>query len=344
MNTKHTLTLVIILSLCLLLVGCNQTTMHSENNTSLSLTDDSSFSPQVLYSDTSVLSSVSSEEESKDVTEPEVFIEKDLYMESDNISYEGITENYIVNTGISKQENLSLPDTKTVSTTPVVSISLSDKFLPRYLEDRLIVSVNPKDAKQGREFVWSSSDSNVVKVDQSGLITGINVGSAVIKVTNELGQSAECTVTVTSIPCYLCGEHTHVSTHCPYDYKDIGYLSIPDVGIYVECILSNSQQTCDMEDTACFYYYGTQAVIADHNYQGFDAIADCKVGTKAYIIQPNGEEMVYVCTRVTQGHNTKFYLTDSNYNYIDFINPGGITCYTCNENYKNITLAFFKPL
>ena len=45
-------------------------------------------------------------------------------------------------------------------------------------------------------IVWSSSDENIVKVNQSGVVTGVNSGIAKIKITNSAGLTAESTITV----------------------------------------------------------------------------------------------------------------------------------------------------
>ena len=45
-------------------------------------------------------------------------------------------------------------------------------------------------------LVWSSSDEEVVSVDENGNVTGLKAGSAVVSVSNAAGLYAECTVTV----------------------------------------------------------------------------------------------------------------------------------------------------
>lgn len=47
-------------------------------------------------------------------------------------------------------------------------------------------------------LVWSSSDKDVVTVDENGNVTGVKPGTAVITVSNAAGVRAECTVTVAS--------------------------------------------------------------------------------------------------------------------------------------------------
>ena len=45
-------------------------------------------------------------------------------------------------------------------------------------------------------LVWSSSDEEVVSVDENGNVTGLKAGKAVVSVSNAAGVYAECTVTV----------------------------------------------------------------------------------------------------------------------------------------------------
>lgn len=59
----------------------------------------------------------------------------------------------------------------------------------------LNVSVKPAGSYKGT-LTWSSDDESIVKVDQDGLITGVAVGTATVKVENERGKFATCTVSV----------------------------------------------------------------------------------------------------------------------------------------------------
>ena len=47
---------------------------------------------------------------------------------------------------------------------------------------------------------WSSSDDSTATVDESGNVTGIKLGSAVIKAETKNGYAASCTVTVKQNP------------------------------------------------------------------------------------------------------------------------------------------------
>ncbi|MGG7141957.1 endo-alpha-N-acetylgalactosaminidase family protein [Clostridium nigeriense] len=68
-----------------------------------------------------------------------------------------------------------------------VTMNIGDKatLTPKHPENTVLKGI-----------VWSSSDENVVKVDQNGVLTAINLGTAKIKITNAAGLTAEATVTV----------------------------------------------------------------------------------------------------------------------------------------------------
>ena len=43
------------------------------------------------------------------------------------------------------------------------------------------------------------------------------------------------------------------------------------------------------------------------------------------------------------GHNTGKTLTDTDCNSIETMHVGALVCYTCNENWQNVTIVFFVP-
>ena len=124
----------------------------------------------------------------------------------------------------------------------------------------------------------------------------------------------------------------------------VGRFYIPTVSIDVAIYDSWKQGVCDKKDSACFFQYGAQRVIADHWNQGFDNIKQCKVGDAACII--NGEKIErFICYAKFSGHNTDDgTLTDSEYKDIWDMNKDGITCYTCNGNWRNIVIVMFKKI
>jgi len=82
---------------------------------------------------------------------------------------------------------------------PVTSVSLDMNSLQmkNVKTVALIASVLPEDATN-KDLIWSSSDENIIKVDNNGTITTVNPGIAVIKVMSAENNSIydECTITV----------------------------------------------------------------------------------------------------------------------------------------------------
>ncbi|MCI1640011.1 MAG: Ig-like domain-containing protein [Bacteroidales bacterium] len=86
----------------------------------------------------------------------------------------------------------------TVNPCPVQSVSLDQTAVSIYEQDvvTLIPSVLPETATD-KTVTWSSSDTDVATVDDSGKVTGKSEGTATITVTTNSGsKTAECLVTV----------------------------------------------------------------------------------------------------------------------------------------------------
>ena len=64
--------------------------------------------------------------------------------------------------------------------------------------DTLTATVNPEGTTEDKTVIWSSSDDNVVTVDNDGNITAVNYGKAEITATASNGMTAVCKVTVKS--------------------------------------------------------------------------------------------------------------------------------------------------
>ena len=154
------------------------------------------------------------------------------------------------------------------------------------------------------------------------------------------------------------------------DYGSDGHLYIPDANISVSLQREDETHTmqaiCDMPNTACYVPYHPEddfwtslfddsPMIADHNYQGFNAIKTLPIGTELYIehpdsttehykleyIDPNG---TYIPQDITLWGST-FPLEWPRYSDGSFVNKGHTDCvtlYTCNQDTKHITIARFK--
>lgn len=156
----------------------------------------------------------------------------------------------------------------------------------------------------------------------------------------------------------------------PVDYGTDGHLYIPDANISVslqrEDETHSMQSICDTPNTACYVPYHPEdefwtslfddsPMIADHNYQGFNAIKTLPIGSDLYIehpdsttehykleyIDPNG---TYIPQDITLWGST-FPLEWPRYSDGSFVNKGHTDCvtlYTCNQDTKHITIARFK--
>ena len=95
--------------------------------------------------------------------------------------------------------------TETLTITPTVeSISLNQEAINMVVgdEENLTATVEPEGAADKVE--WTSSDEDVVTVDENGKITAVGEGTATITVTAG-GKTATCTVTVTAKPVPITG-------------------------------------------------------------------------------------------------------------------------------------------
>lgn len=128
------------------------------------------------------------------------------------------------------------------------------------------------------------------------------------------------------------------------DILYFGRWSIQSRGIDVACYLGWSQDTVDAEDAATFFQYGDQYIIGDHKNQDFEPLGSCQPGDLACLETEDGIA-IYVCTAIVQGHNTAISITDEAWNPIEYgFNTGGITCYTCIDDWQNIYLVLFSPI
>ncbi len=147
--------------------------------------------------------------------------------------------------------------------------------------------------------------------------------------------------------CGYCGSTEHIdSKYCAIKAIDkgaIGRWSIPRVGVDVAAYAGYDQAITDAKDSANYIAFGSQHLIADHRHQGFNAIKSCEVGDIAFL-DIGTEIKEYVCTGVILGYNTRTDLVDEDYNSVANVNPGGITCYTCNANQTSVTIVFFEAV
>ena len=149
--------------------------------------------------------------------------------------------------------NASASCTVTVSQ-PVTSISLNETSLELEATEsfQLKATVRPTDA-QNREVTWSSSDSTIVSVDETGLITAHKKGTATITATAKDGSmvSKDCVVTVPNNAYVMSSTSEFESSH-PYvnNCSDIWIYTVTDA-TYLELLFDISTE---MEDGFDYLY------------------------------------------------------------------------------------------
>ncbi len=78
-----------------------------------------------------------------------------------------------------------------------ISLDKTSLVLEKGGSSELKIILDPADTTETPEFIWSSSNSQIAAVDQSGKVTAVSGGNAVITVKTSDGRfSAECAVTV----------------------------------------------------------------------------------------------------------------------------------------------------
>ena len=122
--------------------------------------------------------------------------------------------------------------------------------------------------------------------------------------------------------------------------ESIGRLKLNNinVGLYGD----NKQETCDKEDSACYWKQGDGYIIADHNSQAFKTLADVKVNDIAIIEFKDGTSKQYKCVKAFNGHNTGNNITDEN--GASLYNSNDLLMYTCRDTWKNITIRLFDEV
>lgn len=152
----------------------------------------------------------------------------------------------------------------------------------------------------------------------------------------------------------------------PLDAKQFpgyyGDLCIPSVGINVPCVLVDGeaegskylQFIVHQKNCAAMFWMSNGVIIngeelgawciGDHNYQGFDVLAQCEIGDEATFTNVNGNVEKYTVTKVFTGHNTKGDLVDENMESVVEYNLGGIILYTCLDSWENVQIVFLQPI
>lgn len=112
-----------------------------------------------------------------------------------------------------------------------------------------------------------------------------------------------------------------------------GRLFVPSVDLNVALYLAdmtsnNVQRIVDNRDSAAYFDFNNQNVIADHNHQGFHKIIDISAGDFAYIKKLDGSMDIYQMINKFEGENIVYDLVDLNGNSI-LTGKNSLVMYTC---------------
>ena len=126
------------------------------------------------------------------------------------------------------------------------------------------------------------------------------------------------------------------------NYGNIGRLYIKNHSVALYNSLS--QATCDAWDSACYGTWSNVIIIADHKNQGFDIIKTCKPGDTCYILHQDGAKEQFICTKIEpNGRNMETDVLDR-YGNSAYEAGYNMFMYTCNENWKNITITYWNRI
>lgn len=111
--------------------------------------------------------------------------------------------------------------THVVVTTAVESVTFDDTegILTIGNSHMIQATVAPENASD-KNLTWTSSDTNIATVDESGNVSADGIGSATITATSSNGVSANYQLTVKNIVCSYCGGEGHTSSNCPVKAAD----------------------------------------------------------------------------------------------------------------------------
>lgn len=80
---------------------------------------------------------------------------------------------------------------------PYQGVQIMDSTLQLVVDEQVVICAKPVPLQADyHEWNWSTSDAGVAIVDERGVVTAVSLGTAVITLTSDNGETAQCTVTV----------------------------------------------------------------------------------------------------------------------------------------------------
>ncbi len=105
---------------------------------------------------------------------------------------------------------------------PVEKLDIGDLTINKGNSQQIFLDITPTNATQ-KKFKWSSSDTKVVSVDDKGIITGNEVGTAILTVTDGYGNYDSATVTVVRNNFNTYGDYMYSFLNTSSSFGDENY-------------------------------------------------------------------------------------------------------------------------
>lgn len=131
---------------------------------------------------------------------------------------------------------------------------------------------------------------------------------------------------------------------------NVGNICVPDLGLdtaLYSCYICTtpeeanvSQAICDRGDSACYFLDTAQPILADHNFQGFSALANA-YGKYMYLTRGSTVTR-YICTGVYSGVNTGSDLFCNGTSVVSN-RIASLVAYTCHTSWQDIWVVTFEP-
>jgi GH25 family lysozyme M1 (1,4-beta-N-acetylmuramidase) len=206
---------------------------------------------------------------------------------------------------------------------PVTEVSLDKNFDTLTLgeEDPLTAAVLPADATN-QAVTWQSSDTGVVTVDDTGIITTIGAGTADITVTTADGSTSDtCSVTVNNAEIKGIDVSKWQGT--------INWASVKDAGIQF-AMLRSSYGSSSVDSTFETYYQQAKAngiAVGAYHYSYATTIAKATTEVNFLISKLNGKQFEYpICVDIedtSQSSLDQETLTEIALTYLEKLRDAG---------------------
>ena len=118
---------------------------------------------------------------------------------------DGITKTSYCNVEVIETQQIRVLSVDIEKPKDVIDLSDEDKTM------QLTAIFNPSFANSGTELTWISNNTNVLDVDENGLVTGKSNGTATVTVTTSNNKTATCDITVQTSPTGISLDKSEIS-------------------------------------------------------------------------------------------------------------------------------------